>query len=119
MESINVYRNPCTCSTDATGTLVVSDDCSTGDQITNALILTEDVAIAKGVSEINANESDRVYVSGTKAPDEFILAGTQHIFTDPESGDYPCVVLSSSLSLSRTLDGEYTADLALQLEREE
>lgn len=118
MISVNVYRFPCVCS-EVGGEIVPTEECISGPDINDSMIETQDVAIVRGTSEINNNDSHRVRVSGLTFYNEFHRPGSLCNFSDLESGNFNTVVEKSAIIIKKSSRDKYTADLNIQLEREE
>lgn len=118
MISVNVYRLPCVCS-EVNGEINASDECILGPDISDAMIETAGVAVARGTAEINENCTHRVKVAGGTFYTTFHTPGLKCNFTDIEIGDFNTIIEKSAISITRTLRGDYKATLNLVLEREE
>lgn len=119
MISVNVTRIPCVCYEDEYGEIVASEECFSGPNISDSLILTEAVAVARGTSLINQNSTDRVRVSGDMHLDDYMKPGTRCLFSDSEKGDFNSIILQSSIDIRKNKKGSYNAEIKIQLEREE
>jgi hypothetical protein len=118
MISLNVTRLPCVCTV-VDDEIVPNEDCISGPDIQDSMIETELVGLARATAEINENESNRMKVTGNMPFTEFIEPGSFVMFSDLERGDFQSLVEKSSLSIRKSMRGNYTADLNIQLEREE
>jgi hypothetical protein len=120
--SLNITRLPCVCS-EVDGEIIPSDECISGPKISDSMIQTEAVAIARASAEINLNSSDRMKISGSTPFDTFHRPGLLAIFTDYEQGDFRTIIEKSAISIrignpKGSEEIKYTADLNLMLERE-
>ena len=100
MISIHVYREPCVCITTANET-IVSDECLTGDTITDSLIVSDLVAIANATSKIDKSYSNRRKIECQTRVFPYIANGSIVSLDDKESGIDFCMIDEFSLKYTQ------------------
>jgi hypothetical protein len=88
-----------------------------GPDISDPLITSEQVAVARGTAEIDRNSTDRAMVPTTGPFIGWIKPGSLVNVTEIE-GSYRGVVNKCALTFAIDESGQYTANTDLEIERE-
>ena len=110
--NVEVTRLPCICQNS-----IIGEDCISAPEVTDSLMIDEDVAIAYGTSILDAECSNRKIVTavghlnGYESPDTFVHYNSKE-------GTKPCVVTDCEISLEKT-ETTFKITTIYTLERED
>ena len=88
-----------------------------GPDISDPLIVSEAMAIARGTVEIDKSFSNRILISGDGPLTELVKPGAIVSVGDMESGNYVGMVRSYSIKITRN-NQNFNADTAIEIEKE-
>lgn len=115
MINVCVYRSPCVIpDSDCSGG---SELCKTGPDVSDALIVTEEAARARGQAEIDESYTNRKLISGSVYLIPWIQPGSIINVTDVQVGSYNALLRAMSVTISRNSKNEVTATSSIQFEK--
>lgn len=116
MVAIHVFRDPCVCSVNSiTGEIIVSEECITGDTVSDSLIVSDIVATANATAKIDGNYSNRRNIVAQTRVFPFMPNGSIVTFDDKETGTDFCMVAGFSLKYTKSSDS-YSELCSISLE---
>jgi len=115
MINVCVYRQPC--SVPGSDCSEGSELCKTGPDISDALIVTEEAARARGQAEIDESYTNRKIISGSVYLIPWIQPGSIINVTDVQKGSYNALLRTMSITISRNSKNKVTATSAIQFEK--